>query len=189
MVGVDIGQRGEKVHSEPVMRFKGGDTPIDQIGLELGVDYVLEGSARREADRVRVAAELIHVEDQTVLWAETYERGLEGILALQSEVALEVAEALALELLPAERARLASGLIVDAEAYDAYLKGSYHWKKVTPADLDIAERYFELALDRDPSFAPAYDGLARVWAARQQMGITPPAEAGAKADAAARRRR
>ena len=168
-----------------VMRYKKGDTPVDQIGRELRVDYVLEGSTQREADRVRINAELIHVRDQTQLWADTYERELSGILTLQSEVAERVARALALELLPAEQARLTSARSVDPEAYDAYLKGSYHWKKITPADIDTAERYFELALEKDPSYAPAYEGLAIVWGARQQMGITPPHEAGPKAKAAA----
>jgi len=100
-------------------------------------------------------------------------------------VAQRVAEALALKLLPAEQARLATTRTVDPEAYDAYLKGSYHWKKLVPGDIDIAERYFELALAKDRSYAPAYEGLAWVWAARQQMGIVPPSEAGPKAKAAA----
>ena len=70
-----------------VMRYKKSETPIDQIGRELGVDYVLEGSAQREGGRVRITAELIKVQDQTQLWAESYERELSGILALQSDVA------------------------------------------------------------------------------------------------------
>ncbi len=168
-----------------VMRYKKGDTPIDQIGRELGVGYVLEGSARREGTRIRITAELVHVTDQAQLWAETYERELSGLLALQSEVAGAVARALALKLLPAEQARAASARPVDPEAYDAYLKGSYHWKKLTPADVDTAQRYFELALAKDPSYAPAYEGLAWVWAIRQQMGMTLPQVAGPKAKAAA----
>ncbi len=170
-----------------VMRYKGGDTPVDQIGRDLNVAYVLEGSARREADRVRITAELIQVGDQTQLWAESYERDLEGILAVQSEVAREVADALALELLPAEQARLTSVRAVDPEAYDAYLKGTYHWQKLTPENLDTAERYFELALEKDPSFAPAYEGLAWVWSGRQQGGTVAPDEAGPRAKAAALR--
>ena len=133
-----------------VMRYKKGDTPIDRIGRELGVDYVLEGSLRREKNRVRITAELIQVRDQTQLWADSYERELSGILVLQSEVAQNVAKALALKLLPAEQARLASARTVNPEAYDAYLKGSYHLQKLTPADLDTAQRYFELALEKDP---------------------------------------
>ena len=136
-----------------VMRYKKGDTPIDRIGRELGVDYVLEGSLRREKNRVRITAELIQVRDQAQLWADSYERELSGILVLQSEVAQNV-EALALKLLPAEQVRLASTRTVNPE-YDATLRGSYHLQKLTPVDLDTAQRYLELALEKDPSFAPA----------------------------------
>jgi TolB-like protein/Tfp pilus assembly protein PilF len=170
-----------------VMRYKKGDTPVDQIGRELGVAYVLEGSARREANLVRITAELVHVADQTQLWADTYEREVSGLLALQSEVARRVAEALALRLLPAEQARLTSARTVDPEAYEAYLKGSYHWQKLTREDLDTAQRYFERALAKDPSYAPAYEGLAWVWGSRQQIAATPPHEGGPKAKAAALR--
>jgi TolB-like protein/Tfp pilus assembly protein PilF len=170
-----------------VMRYKKNDAPIDQIGRELGVEYVLEGSAQREANRVRVTAELIHVRDQTQVWADSFERELAGILALQSDVARQVAGALALKLLPAEQARLSSVGAVNPEAYEAYLKGSYHWQKLTPTDIDTAERYFELALEKDPSYAPAYEGLAWVWGARKQMAIAAPAEAGPKSKAAAER--
>ena len=168
-----------------VMRYKKGDTPIDRIGQELGVDYVLEGSMRREKNRVRITAELIQVRDQTQLWTDSYERELSGILVLQSEVAQNVAKALALKLLPAEQVRLASTRTVNPEAYDAYLKGSYHLQKLTPVDLDTAQRYLELALEKDPSFAPAYAGLSWVWGGRAQMGFASPLETGPKAKAAA----
>jgi TolB-like protein/Tfp pilus assembly protein PilF len=170
-----------------VMRYKGGDTPIDEIGEELGVDYVLEGSTQREEGRVRIAADLIHVGDQTQLWADSYERELSGILALQSEVAQRVAEALVLELLPAKQAQLMSARIVDPEAYEACLKGFHHYQRLTPEDLDTAQHYFELALEKDPEYAQAYEGLARVWGVRGQMGLVAPAEYGPKAKAAASR--
>jgi serine/threonine-protein kinase len=168
-----------------VMRYKGGDTPVDQIGRELDVEYVLEGSARREKDRIRITAELIHVGDQTQLWADSYERELEGILVVQSQVARQVAEALALELLPAELVRMASSRSVNPEAHDAYLKGLHHLEMLTPSNLDIAQRYFELALEKDPSSAQAYEGLAGVWSYRQQLGGVAPSEGGPKAKAAA----
>jgi serine/threonine-protein kinase len=153
-----------------VMRYQGGDTPIDQIGRELEVDYVLEGSAQREGDRVRIATELIEVADQTQLWADAFDRELSGLLVVQSEVAQEVANALALKLLPEELQRLSSADSVNSAAYEAYLKGS-----------------FKQALEEDPSYPEAYAGLAWVWAGRQQSGMSPPSEAGPKAKAAAER--
>jgi TolB-like protein len=169
------------------MRYKQTDKTIDQIGRELGVDYVLEGSAQREAGRVRITADLIKVADQAQVWADRYERELAGILALQNDVAQKVAAALALKLLPAEQARLAGARAVNPEAYDAYLKGTQYWTRLSPADLDTAERYFNLALEKDPRFAPAPAGLAMVWLARQQMGFAAPSEAGPKARSEARR--
>ncbi len=109
----------------------------------------------------------------------------EGILVLQSDVARNVARALALKLLPAEHARLANARAVIPEAYEAYRKGTYHWQKLTREDLDTAERYFELALDKDPSYAPAYEGLSWVWSARQAVFTATRQEAGPKAKAAA----
>ncbi len=170
-----------------VMRYKKSDKPIDQVGRELGVDYVLEGSARREAGRVRISAELIAVRDQTQLWADTYEREMSGILALQNDVAQKVADALAIRLLPSEKAQLAEARPVNPEAHEAYLRGSFHWMKATPGDLDIAEKYFDLSLEKDPSYAPAYAGRAWVWIVRNQFGLAPPKEAGPKAKAAALR--
>ena len=170
-----------------VMRYKKSDTPIDQIGRELGVEYVLEGSARREGSRVRVSAELIQVRDQVQLWGDVFEREMAGILALQNDVAGEVAKALALKLLPSEQARLAQARPVVPEAHEAYLRGSFHWMKVTPGDLDIAEKCFDLALEKDPAYAPAYAGRAWVWAVRGQFGLLSPEESGPKAKAAALR--
>jgi TolB-like protein len=167
-----------------VMRYKNSKTPLDQIARELGVAYVLEGSARREAGRVRISAELIQARNQTQIWADTFERELSGIFALQSEVAKQVANALALKLLPAEQTRLANVKTVDPEAYDAYLKGVRAYRTLTKANLETAERHFNEALKEDPTFAPAWALMARVWLGRQQMGIAPPAEAAPKAKAA-----
>ena len=166
-----------------VMRYKKSDKPIDQVGRELGVDYVLEGSAQREGDRVRITAELIQVRSQTQLWAESFERELAGILALQSEVAKKVAGSLALKLLPAQQARLTNARSVNPEAHDAYLRGLQHWYRFTPGDLESAEKYFELALAKDPNYAPAQVGIAMAWGARQ-AGYAPPSETGPKGKAA-----
>jgi tetratricopeptide (TPR) repeat protein len=169
------------------MRYKKTDTPNDQIGRELGVEYVLEGSARREGGRVRISADLIQVRDQTQLWGDAFEREMAGILALQNDVAREVAKALSLKLLPSEQAALAKARPVDPEAHEAYLRGSFHWMKTTPVDLDLAEKYFDLALEKDPSYAQAYVGRAWVWFVRNQFGLASHEEAGSKAKAAALR--
>ncbi|HQM65075.1 MAG TPA: hypothetical protein PK176_17310, partial [Acidobacteriota bacterium] len=168
-----------------IMRYKKSDKGVDQIGRELNVDYVLEGSAQREGSRVRVTAELIRVGDQAQLWADAFEREMAGILALQSDVAKKVAGALALKLLPAEQARLTNVQMVNPDSYDAYLKGRRFSQTLTPAGLDTAEKFFNLALAKDPNFALAHAGLAAVWICRQQMWITTPREAGPKAKAEA----
>ncbi|MGE5199275.1 MAG: protein kinase domain-containing protein [Rhodospirillaceae bacterium] len=167
------------------MRYKKTDKTIDEIGRELGVDYVLEGSAQREAGRIRITADLIKVADQTQLWAERYERELAGILVLQNDVAQQVARALALKLLPAEQARLADARTVDPEVYDLCLKGGHRLAGVTKGDIDAAEQYFQRAVAKDPAYAGGYVGLSAVWALRQQMGLAHPREAGPKARTAA----
>ncbi len=170
-----------------VMRYKKTNTPIDQIGRELNVDYVLEGSAQREGPRVRITAELIKVRGQSQIWSDSFHRDASSVLAIQSEVSQKVAGTLAFKLLPAEQARLAGARAVNPEAYDAYLKGTQYWTRITRPDLDTAEHYFNLAQEKDPRFAPAAAGLAMVWTARQQMGFAAPSEAGPKAKSEARR--
>ena len=168
-----------------VMRYKGSRTPIDQVGRELNVEYVLEGSARREGDRIRIIAELIKVGDQAQLWTETYDRDLSGILALQQDVARRVAGTLALTLLPAEQARLARPRAVNPAAYDACLRGTQFRQVLNSTGYDAAERYYRLALQEDPSYAAAWAGIARVWNGRHQMGIAPARVAVPEAKAAA----
>jgi eukaryotic-like serine/threonine-protein kinase len=149
-----------------VMRYKKRETPLEQIGRELDVAYVLDGSALREANQVKITAELIRIEDREKLWTKAYERELSDILILQSDVARNVARALAFKLLPNEEARLASARTFDPEVYEAYHKGLYHWQRMTAADYDAAQKYFELAIEKDPSYAPAYAGLYQVWGVR-----------------------
>ncbi len=164
-----------------VMRYKKTDTPIDQIGRELGVEYVLEGSARREGSRIRVSTDLIQVRDQTQLWGDAFEREMSGILALQNDVAKNVAKALALKLLPSEQAILAKARPVDPEAYTACLNGLAHWYKLTPGDLETAQKYFESALAKDPDNALAHTGMFLALLGRAQMGLAPPREIMAEA--------
>src|SRR5208282_352357 len=96
---------------------------------ELAVQYVLEGSFRRAADRIRVTAQLIQVKDQTHIWAQDYDRRPEDILAVQDEVAVAVAQEIQVRLTPQQRTDLARGRTVEPDAYEAYLKGRYFWNK------------------------------------------------------------
>lgn len=138
------------------LTYKRTPKDIRQIGQELGVNYVLEGSVRREANRVRITAQLIQVSDQTHLWSETYERNERDMLQIQSEVARRVANSLALELFPALPKDSTSTASVNPEAYDAYLKGRFLVTKDTLPDLERSIPYFDQATEIDPNFAPAY---------------------------------
>jgi TolB-like protein len=153
------------------MRYRDHPDPVAAMGRELGVDYVLEGSARREGSRVRINATLVQVRAGTQLWAQSFDRELAGMLTLQHDVARGVSDALALTLLPAERDRLARARQVNPAAYEAYLMGLSRVRRLTPADLDRALEYFETAVKLDPEFARAHLGVGSVWVSRRQIGI------------------
>jgi TolB-like protein/Tfp pilus assembly protein PilF len=160
--------------------FKGKPTTVAEIARALNVAHVLEGSVRKSGNAVRISAQLIRVDNGYHVWSQTFDRELSEIFKVQDEIASAVVEALKAKLLPTERERLGAALAVDPEAHDAYLKGLYHWYRLSREDLDTSERYFELALSRDPGYARAYAGLALLWLGRQQMGYVPPADAGQK---------
>ena len=151
------------------MPFKTRAASIGDIGRELDVGYLLEGSTRREGNRVRISVTLIRVNDQRQVWTESFDRELASILSLQNDVALGVANGLAMQLLPAQQTRLAQARPIDPAAYEAYLQGSSHVDRMTLADLDVAQGYFEKALAREPTYALAHVGIYRVWGTRQQL--------------------
>ncbi|MDH5226817.1 MAG: hypothetical protein OEW50_05335 [Gammaproteobacteria bacterium] len=165
--------------------FKGKEADIATIARTLNVAHVIEGSVRKSGDTVRITVQLIRASDSTHLWSQTYDRQLTDVFKLQDEIARAVVAALQVKLLPAERDRLAAAPTVDAEAYDAYLKGLYHWYKLTREDLDAAERYFNLSLSKEPGYARAYAGIGLLWMGRNQMGYTSAADGVPKAKAAA----
>ena len=166
------------------MRYKHTDKGIDAIGWELGVSHVLEGSVRRGANRVRVTAQLIQVADQTHLWADSFEGAVGDILLLQRDIARAIATHIGVQLAPREQARLASPRPVNPEAYEAYLKGRHSWKRRSRESLEKSVGYFNQAIDIDPSYAPAYAGLADVHLTRLDYNHLPPREAFALADRA-----
>lgn len=143
-----------------VMRYKGVRRPLPEIAQELNVDGVVEGSVLRIGDRVRITAELIHGPSDTHLWAESYERDLRDVLALQGEVAQAIAAEIRIKVTPHERARLARKRGVVREAHEAYLKGRYYWNKRTPDAFRKSLEHFQQAIETDPAYALAYAGVA-----------------------------
>jgi TolB-like protein/Tfp pilus assembly protein PilF len=150
------------ISRQSVMQYKGIDKPLPEIARELDVDAVVEGSALREGDQVRITAQLIRADPERHLWAQSYERDLGSVLVLQSEVARAIAGEIRVVVTPDERARLASAGDVNPEAHVAYLKGRYFWRKrVIKLDNVVKSiDFFREALDKDPDYALAYTGLA-----------------------------
>ncbi|HEV2417902.1 MAG TPA: winged helix-turn-helix domain-containing protein [Terriglobia bacterium] len=144
-----------------VMKYKNTDEDTRQIGGELNVDFVLEGSVREDSKQVFITAQLIQVRNRTDLWSETYERPLRDIFAIQRDVARRVAESLALRLLPETESALARAETVNTDAYEAYLKGRFAWDQSTLDGFRRALDAFDEAIRFDPNYALAYDGVAR----------------------------
>ena len=164
------------------MKYKHTNKSIDLIGRELGVSYVLEGSVRRTPNRVRVTAQLIQVSDQTHLWADSYDRNVGDMLTLQSELAQAIANEIRVQLTPQEQARMASARSVNADAYEAYLRGRYFWNRRTRESLDKSVWYFGKALEVDPGYAPAYAGLADAYLTQLDYNYLSPHDAFALAN-------
>ena len=169
-----------------VMKYKGMKKPLPEIARELKVGALVEGTVHRVGGNVRVRVELIRaLPEERNLWAQTYDRSIADVLVMYSEMARAIAGKMRVKLAPQEETRLASARQVNAEAYEAYLKGQFHFYKLTRPDLDSALQYFEFALDKDPNYAQAYAGIAGVWVGRQQQGFVPTSEAAPRAKAAA----
>jgi tetratricopeptide (TPR) repeat protein len=134
---------------------------------------------------VRITAQLINPTTEAQVWAQSYERDLRDILSLQNEIVSAITREVKVRLTPQEEARLASARQVNPETYEAYLKGQFQWYKLNQQGFESALQYFTLALEKDPEYAPAYAGIARVWAGRQQQGFVPTSEATPRVKAAA----
>jgi len=167
------------------IRYKNTDKDIDQIGRELGADYVLEGSVRRAGKRVRITAELIQVKDRTHLWADSFEGDRANLVAVHSEIARHVARSLQIELRPAKHAAMAGASTTNQEAHGAFLKGRYCLNKGTAEGVKNAIEHFEEATSRDSRYAVAYAGLAVALDLADQFRVFPGKEAFPRAKAAA----
>jgi len=139
--------------------FKGKSTDVSEVGKKLNVENVVEGSVRRDGNRVRISAQLINARNGLQLWSETYERELQGVFALQDEITRAIVDALKIKLaisLPAHEQH-------NTEGYDLYLQGLYFSNKGSEEDLRRALSFFQRAVEKDPTFARAWTGIAKVW--------------------------
>jgi TolB-like protein/DNA-binding winged helix-turn-helix (wHTH) protein/Tfp pilus assembly protein PilF len=158
-------------------RYKGTSKTIPQIGRELNVDGVIEGTVVRLGNRVRIRAKLIYAPADQYVWAEAYERDETDILALQAGLAREIAGKIGLELTAEQHAELAASSAVNPEVHELYLEGRYFWNKRDPSGLHKAVDYFQQAIAKDPNYAEAYVGLADAYGL---LGMMPEAQAAAK---------
>jgi len=142
------------------MRYKNVQKPLPEIAQELNVDAIVEGSVSRSGNRVRITAQLIDGRTDRHLWAEDYERSLDDTVAVQNQIARAVVEEVRAKLTPRERLRLSREQTVNPVAYEAYLKGRFHWNKRTESELKVGIDYFERAVAADPQYSLAYVGLA-----------------------------
>jgi TolB-like protein/Tfp pilus assembly protein PilF len=172
-----------------VMRFKNPQISVPEIAKTLHVDAIVEGSVLREGNRIRVTAQLIRGATDEHFWSETYDRELRDVFTVQSELAQSIAEKVKVTVTGAEHQRLMAARAVAPEVYETYLKGRFAYANSnTRADLEKSMVYFQLAIEMDPTFAPAFVGLA---SASDDLGTVtigaPPAETRAKAISAVRK--
>ena len=169
------------------MQYKGVHKSLREIAMDLGVDGIVEGTVMRSGERVRISAQLVNAPMDTHLWAESYDRDLRDILALQSEVARAIAREIQIKLTPQEQAQLARVHPVDPEAYEAYLKGRYYWNKRSAQGVKKGAEYFQKAIDKDSTYAAAYAGLADSACVDGFWSFAAPEEGFGKARATARK--
>ncbi len=159
------------------MRYKGGHKTVAEIGRELNVGTVLEGSVRKASNRVRISTQLIDVQSDRPLWSQTYEKELLDVFAIQSDVAHRLARALKVQMLTKEKLRIGKKMTANAEAYTHYLKGRLYWNQRSQEGLNRAIDYFKLVIKKDPNYALAYSGLADCHALLAVYGYLAPREA------------
>jgi len=160
-----------------IMQYKDTKKTLPQIGRELNVDAVVEGSVVRSGNRVRITAQLVDAATDQHLWAASYDRELRDVLTWQSQAAQEIASEVRIELTSTEQRHIGRAHSVNSEAFEAYLKGRYHWNKRSKDGLRKAEQYFQEAIQKDPNYAPAYAGLADTYILFANFNIAAPGRA------------
>jgi TolB-like protein/DNA-binding winged helix-turn-helix (wHTH) protein/Tfp pilus assembly protein PilF len=150
------------------MMYKHSHKTISDVGRDLGVNYVLEGSVRRQGSKVRITAQLVQVSDQAHVWARKYDENVGDLLQLETELAGEIARQVGVSIAVGQAVKPAKPHIPNAEAHEAYLLGRYSWYKRTKAGWKAGEEYFRQAIQKDPEYAAAYAGLAECWIPKRE---------------------
>ncbi len=184
----ELGQAGVTVIGslQSMQRYRTTTMTVAEIAAELGVDAVIEPTIYWAGDSVGLGVRMIDGRSEEALWSRSWEADARNVVTLYRQVTRGIAAEIQLALTPSVVSHLATARSVNPEAYEAWLQGRFYSGKLTPSDLETATEYFNLALEKDPDFAPAYAGLSWVWIASQQMGYVSPAEATPKAVEAAR---
>jgi TolB-like protein/DNA-binding winged helix-turn-helix (wHTH) protein/Tfp pilus assembly protein PilF len=164
-----------------VMQYKGTTKPVPQIAEELRVDAIVEGSVLRAGDTVRITTQLIQAKPERHLWSDSYERSLRDVIALQREVTQVITREVRVTLTSPEQLRLSQPRPISPEAYESYLKGSFFLRKLSPEGIRRSFGFFQQAISKDPSYAPAYVALAQAYIISGDRSILPANEAYSKA--------
>jgi len=165
--------------------FKEKDLDIQEIGEKLNVNMILEGSLRKAGDKLRITVQLVNVSDGYPLWSEKYERDEEDIFALQDDISLAIVDKLKLRLLGGEKEKIVKRHTEDLEAYNLYLRGLFFWNKRDSESMKKGMACFQQAIEKDPTYAVAYVGLADSYNALGLWGFLPPRDAFPRAKALA----
>jgi eukaryotic-like serine/threonine-protein kinase len=156
--------------------FKGKEADIREMGRQLNVGSILEGSIQKSGTHLRVTTQLICVADGYHLWSERFDRSIKDVFSVQDEISMAVVEKLKVELLEGEKERVTKRYTANEKAYDLYLKGRYHWMRRSPKDMIQAVDCFQRAIDKDPRYALPYVGIADVFNSLAEFGFIPPRE-------------
>jgi serine/threonine protein kinase/tetratricopeptide (TPR) repeat protein len=170
-----------------VFRYKGRQIDVTSAGLALNVNTLVMGRVVQHGDVLNIQAELVDVATESQLWGDQYRRRIDDVVTVQEEIAWQISEALRIRLSGEEKKKLRRRPTRNAEAYQDYLRGRYHWNKWTAEDFRKAVEYFERAIDRDPTYALAYSGLSDAYGAMGYYGYLPPETAMPRSKAAAYR--
>src|SRR5438132_1693213 len=161
-------------------RYQSKPRNLREIAKQLGVAHILEGSVQKAADQVRVNVQLINAQTDSHLWADTYDRKLTDLFAVETEIATKIADTLQAKLTSSEKQAIAARPTENSEAHELYLRGRFYWNKGLGPEFDKSRQYYQQAVELDPNYALAYVGLADFYGFAFAVGLLPPEEKWAK---------